>query len=282
MNRRTVRYGGARMRVRDLVGDHDRTFVLVHGIGVSSTYFEPLAFALHPFGNVLLLDLPGFGGIPRPTKRLTISGFADVVLAALEGEGITNPVLVGHSMGAQVVVDLLARHDLSGHAVLIGPPVNPAERRVGQQVLRLLQSSRHESRRLRLIASRAYLRCGPAWFIDVMPSMMRYPMRERLPQVHADTLVITGEHDLVVPTPWVEEIAALIPRSRVTVIPGAAHGVVYEHWQPVAELTLQHLGLAPDDEEIAVAEAAATAALEAAANETEARFDVEAALERPE
>jgi pimeloyl-ACP methyl ester carboxylesterase len=282
MNRRTVSYGGARMRVRDLVGDQSRTFVLVHGIGVSSTYFEPLAFALHPFGDVLLLDLPGFGGIPRPKKRLTIAGFADIVRAALEGEGITNPVLVGHSMGAQVVVDLLARHDLSSHAVLIGPPVNPAEPRVGQQVLRLLQSSRHESARLRLIASRAYLRCGPAWFIDVMPSMMRYPMRERLPQVHADTLVITGEHDLVVPTPWVEEISALIPTSRFAVVPGAAHGVVYEHWQPVAELALQHLGLTPDAEDIATAEAAATAALEAAADGTDATFDAEAALERPE
>lgn len=127
MNRRTVRYQGARMRVRDLVGDHDRTFVMVHGIGVSSTYFEPLAHALHPHGDVLLLDLPGFGGLPHPKRRLTISGFADVVLAGVESEGIDNPVFIGHSMGAQVVVDLLRRHDISTHAVLIGPPVNPAE-----------------------------------------------------------------------------------------------------------------------------------------------------------
>lgn len=243
MPRRTVHYRGARMRIRELRGRSDRTFVMVHGIGVSSDYFEPLARALHDHGDVLLLDLPGFGGLPRPGKPLTIGGFADVVLAGIEQEGIENPVFIGHSMGAQVVVDLLARHDVSSHAVLIGPPVNPFEPRVGQQVLRLLQSAVHESSRLRLLASRAYLRCGPAWFIEVMPSMMRYPMRDRLTSVRADTLVITGELDTVVPQPWVEEIRSLIPRATSAVIPGAAHNVVYEHWQQAAALTLGHLGL---------------------------------------
>lgn len=231
------------MRVRELRGDREHTFVMVHGIGVSSDYFEPLAYALHDHGDVLLLDLPGFGGLPRPGKPLSITGFADVVLAGMEEEGIENPIFIGHSMGAQVVVDLLARHDISSHTVLIGPPVNPFEPRVGQQVLRLLQSSVRETSRLRLLASRAYLRCGPAWFIEVMPSMMRYPMRDTLAHIRADTLVITGEHDTVVPQRWVEEITSLIPHSSAAVIPGAAHNVVYEHWQPVADLTLKHLGL---------------------------------------
>lgn len=243
MARRTVRYNGSRMRVRELRGKSERAFVLVHGIGVSSTYFEPLAYALHAHGDVLLLDLPGFGGIPRPKRPLTISGFADVVRAGIEEEGIENPVMIGHSMGAQVVVDLLSRHHISSHAVLIGPPVNPAEPGVGQQAWRLIQSAAYESRRLRLLASRAYVRCGPAWFIEVLPSMMRYPMREQLPRVQAQTLLLTGEHDTVVPEPWVSEMLALLPHGRAETIPGAAHNVVYEHSEPVAELTLKHLGL---------------------------------------
>ena len=243
MSRRTVRYHGAKMRLRELRGARPRTFVMVHGIGVSSDYFEPLAHALHPHGDVLLLDLPGFGGLPKPGNPLSIAGFADIVLAGIEQEGIENPVLVGHSMGAQVVVDLLARHDISSHAVLIGPVVNPHEPRLSQQALRFLQSATHESRRLRLLASRAYLRCGPAWFLEVLPAMMRYPMRERLQEVRAVTLVVTGEHDAVVPVPWLEEILRLLPSGHGAVIPGAAHNVVYEHWQPAADVMLHHLGL---------------------------------------
>lgn len=264
MTRRTVRYGDARMRVRDLVGDRERTFVMVHGIGVSSRYFEPLAHALHPWGNVLLLDLPGFGGIPRPKKRLSITGFADIVLAGVESEGIRDPIFIGHSMGAQVVVDLLTRHDVSSQAVLIGPPVNPAEPTVVQQALRLIESARFESTRLRLLASRAYLRCGPAWFIDVLPAMMGYPMQDMLPQVKAHTLVLTGEHDGVVPRAWAEQIATLVPRATWREIPGAAHNVVYEHWQPAADLILEYLGVDPDPARLrAGAEAAAEASAEA-------------------
>ncbi|WP_156252092.1 alpha/beta fold hydrolase [Pseudactinotalea terrae] len=247
MARRTVRYDGARMRVRELRGDRAHTFVMVHGIGVSSDYFEPLAYALHDHGNVLLLDLPGFGGLPHPSAPLTISGFADIVRAGIEAESIENPVLIGHSMGAQVVVDLLARHDISSHTVLIGPVVNPAEPQVRQQVWRLLQSAAYESRRLRLLASRAYLRCGPAWILEVLPSMMRYPIGDQLQHVRADTLLITGEHDTVVPESWVEVMLAQLPQARAERIPGAAHNVVYEHWRQVAELTLSHLGLTADE-----------------------------------
>ena len=37
------------------------TFVLVHGLGVSSRYFVPLAELLSRHGRVVVFDLPGFG-----------------------------------------------------------------------------------------------------------------------------------------------------------------------------------------------------------------------------
>lgn len=244
MKQRTVVYAGARMRVRDFVTGPGRTFTMVHGIGVSSDYFEPLARALYPYGNVLLLDLPGFGGVPRPAKPLGISAFADIVYEGLREESfITDPVVIGHSMGAQVVAEALAQHDVSSHAVLIGPPVNPKEPWMGQQAFRLLQSTVYETPELRSVALKAYLRCGPTWFLEVLPSMMRFRMRERLPLIKADTLIIRGEHDYVVPEPWVQEMTELLPRGRHVTIPGASHNVVYDSWRQVADLTLEHVGI---------------------------------------
>ena len=86
------------------------TFVLVHGLGVSSYYFEPLAARLARTGVVYLLDLPGFDGVPHAGQPLGIGGFADVVAAWVKQEGLTDPVMVRHSMGAQVVVEALARN----------------------------------------------------------------------------------------------------------------------------------------------------------------------------
>ncbi|MBN8882934.1 MAG: alpha/beta fold hydrolase, partial [Salana multivorans] len=107
----------------------DRHYVLVHGLGVSSEYFEPIAARLARTGTVHLLDLPGFDGVPHHGRRLGIGGYADVVAAWVRREGLADPVLVGHSMGAQVVVEVLARYpDLATRAVLVGPPVNASER----------------------------------------------------------------------------------------------------------------------------------------------------------
>jgi pimeloyl-ACP methyl ester carboxylesterase len=43
-----------------------RPVVLVHGIGVSSRYFHPVAARLARFDPVYLVDLPGYGSAPNP------------------------------------------------------------------------------------------------------------------------------------------------------------------------------------------------------------------------
>src|SRR5690606_3332191 len=92
---------------------HDRPtgpqFVLVHGIGVSARYYTRLARALAPSGGVHVLDLPGFGSAPRPEEPLTIEDHAEVVNAYVRSAGLGTPVLVGHSMGTQVVVEAALR-----------------------------------------------------------------------------------------------------------------------------------------------------------------------------
>lgn len=74
--------------------------VLVHGIGVSGRYFTPLARVLSGSARVCVLDLPGFGGSPRPAAPLSIREHAEVVAGVIAAAGLRRPVLVGHSMGA--------------------------------------------------------------------------------------------------------------------------------------------------------------------------------------
>lgn len=247
---RRFRLGGLALRVwrislDDAPGVEDadrRDFVLVHGIGVSSVYFEPLAARLAHSGNVYLLDLPGFDGVPRPEEPLTIGGFADLVTQWVAHLGLRNPVLVGHSMGAQVVAEMLARTpDISEHAVLVGPPVNAAERSPLTQSLRLVQSSWHESSKTRQVALRGYLNCGPQWFLQVLPELLRYQIEDRLPLARAKVLIIRGTHDVVAPRNWIADLAGLCQLGRCADLDGAAHAVIYEHSAETAELVLGHI-----------------------------------------
>lgn len=229
-------------RSTQVTGERRHDIVLVHGLGVSSQYFERLALRLADVGVVHLLDLPGFAGVPRPAGQPSIEDFAALVAWWVRREALAAPVLVGHSMGSQIVTEVLATEpDLATHGVLIGPPVNVAERSAGRQALRLVQSSVRESSRTRRIALSGYAQCGPYWFSQVLPRMLAYPIEERMAKVDAPTLVIRGEHDAVAPRDWVEMVARAAPAARTAEVPGAAHAVIYDHSDAVAALILDHV-----------------------------------------
>ena len=217
-----------------------RPFVLVPGIGVASTYFERLAPNLNSFGPVHALDLPGFGGVPHPNDALSISQYADLVGLVIDELGLEDPILVGHSMGTQVVADLAARRPDLSTIVLIGPVINPAERSVLRQGLRFAQAGLREPGRVTLLALGAYLMCGFRWFSRVLPKMMAYPIEETLPKITANTLLIRGEFDAVVPRDWLERASTLLGESTAWEIEGAAHSVMHANAEEVARLCVLH------------------------------------------
>ena len=53
-------------------------------------------------------------------------------------------------------------------------------------------------------------------------------LRFELPKVTAPTLVVTGSQDTLTPLGDAEELAELIPNSRLYVLRGAAHGLMAE------------------------------------------------------
>ncbi|WP_193312882.1 alpha/beta fold hydrolase [Georgenia subflava] len=244
-----VRVGDTWLRTHRLPDGGSRpdgaAFVLLHGVGISARYLVPLAQELAGHGTVYLLDLPGHARLPRPARALTIADFADAVAAVLDRAGVSDAVLVGHSMGSQVATELLAtRRDLAAAAVLVGPIVDAEARSVPRQLVRFARSTWHEPWRVRGIAVRAYLACGLRWFLEVLPAMIRYPLEERLAGVTAPVILVRGEHDAVSPSSWVEALASRLSgpvRRNHRTVPGAAHSVVLDHADDVARAALDAL-----------------------------------------
>ena len=208
------------------------TFVLIHGIGVSSKYFGPLAERLSEYGRVLLFDLPGFGGVPQPERKLYIEGFASVVRNALDALGVENVVLVGHSMGAQVVVELgIQAPNYSGAIVLVGPIV-PVGHRNTRVVLRdFVRSSVHERLPAAMRSIQGYVKAAPKWIATVFPAMLRYPIEHRIKYITGSIAILHGDQDLLCPVDWVEDLASRAEQADVTThcVPGASHQFVVDH-----------------------------------------------------
>ena len=246
---RRVPWRSTYARVSTIGHEGERAFVLVPGIGVSSNYFERLAAQLNEYGPVHALDLPGFGGVPHPKSRqMTIGEYADLVGTVIDDLGLVDPVLVGHSMGTQVVADLTARYPdgFAGDAplssaVLLGPVLSPDERTLATASRRFLQAAHKEPPRVAVLALQAYLLCGVRWFSRVLPEMMHYPIEDTLPRVRSNTLVISGALDALCPPDWIDQVADVLPSARVSTIADAAHSIMHAHADEVAALSVAHV-----------------------------------------
>lgn len=207
-------------------GDAGRCFVLVHGIGASSRYFLPLVRALQPDARVLAMDLPGFGGSPRPQRVLTIPDLARVVGAVVEQSNVTRAVLVGHSMGCQVVAELDAQQPgLAGGLVLVGPTVDPGNRSPLRHFLMLAHNSLYEPWWVNAVLTADYLRCGIRHYVRTLRPMLTHRIERLLTTSPTPAVVVRGSRDRVAGRRWSTSAARMLARGRVVEIPHQAHGV---------------------------------------------------------
>ncbi|MEO0393848.1 MAG: alpha/beta hydrolase [Pseudomonadota bacterium] len=86
------------------------SLVFLHGAGMDHTVWalQSRYFAGRGY-NVLALDLPGHGKTGGDALG-SIDAMADWVITILDALGIVKAVLIGHSMGSLIALDMAARH----------------------------------------------------------------------------------------------------------------------------------------------------------------------------
>ena len=190
-----------------------RTYLLVHGIGVSSRYFGPLAAELARAGRVFLVDLPGYGAAPNPRRSVGLADHAAVLAGFLRETRIANPVIVGHSMGSQVVAILAEQHpDVTDRIVLMAPTMQPDSRTPGAALRNLLRDALREPLAVFWIAATDYfVRCGLPYLIRQLPIMLEDRLEERISALRARLLVVNGDRDPIVAEEWARRLARLAP-----------------------------------------------------------------------
>ena len=233
-------HAGTTTHVRRLGPDTDLQHVLVHGIGMGHRYLAPLAEALAGSGGVHVLELPGFGSTPTPDEPLTIEQLAAVVVAYVRGTGMPRPVLVGHSMGAQAVVEAaLQGPDVVGPVVAVGGVVDPAARSAGTQAVRLVADLFRETPSAVGVLLREWARTGPRRYLETVPPMLDYPTEEAAVRLTVPLLVVRGDRDPVAPHGWADQLARLAPDGRLVEVPGA-HAVMFTRPDAVAREIVRH------------------------------------------
>ena len=97
-----------------------RPLLMIHGLGGSRRSWDPIAAALARERELILIDLPGHGGVAVTEGAASFAGLTDEVAAFIAAEGLEEADLVGSSMGARMALEL-ARRGHAGRAVALDP-----------------------------------------------------------------------------------------------------------------------------------------------------------------
>lgn len=198
----------------------------------------------------IALDNRGSGRSDKPPGPYSLAQMADDALAVLDAEGVSAAHVLGYSMGSFAAADLAVVHPERVLSLVMAGTT--CRHHLWRRELLGSWVDVASTRGLHMMARRAFpWLVGPAgrrfggWVHLLWPLILSQPLHAFRAQVEAllelsdeaaaglcavtrPTLVLVGGADRLTPPADAEEVAALIPGSRLAVIPGAGHGLMVE------------------------------------------------------
>ena len=242
--------------------DGQRTVMFIHGAANDHSVWalQSRYFAYHGW-NVLAVDLPGHGKSSEPLLS-TIEAMAGWCNAALTQARTGPTAVVGHSMGSLIALELAALHPQKVSTLVLVGTAFPMK--VSDALLGTAKADDHAA--LDMITVWSHSSAGQVggnrspgqW---IMGSGMRLLERnakglyndftacneygaanESAAKVGCQTLVISGNRDLMTPAKAARGLAGKLPNAQVRLIEGAGHDLMAEQPDQLLDELIGFLG----------------------------------------
>lgn len=259
---RLLQVPGGVLQVREDGRRSAPAIVLIHGFDASMRWWDRVVPSLARTHRVIRVDLLGHGGSSKPSSGYSMENQARVVADALRQLRVRRPLVVGHSMGANVAIALAAAQprrvrglvivdqgarageDRLGLTAELGfyPLVGPAIDRLSSDDMiyramsvgfapgyRFPRSFVQDNRRMTY----------PAYNESASSSgdfVKAEPLDRRLTRLRLPTLVLFGALDQI-ERPRAAERYRDVPGVVIRRIPGAGHSPMWEKPLP----TMRHI-----------------------------------------
>ena len=224
------------------------TLVLVHGYLGGSAQWAAQIEHLREHGDVIAVDLAGYGQARDRAAPADIAAHARAVLATLDGLGIERFHLLGHSMGGMVVQEMVSQAPQRVDRLVLyatGPQgsipgrfetmARSRERlaedgveRTARRICATWLRDREASPAFEPLAALACQASEQAARAGLL-AMEGWDGRDRLAAVRQPTLVVWGELDRSYGWPQVEALWRGIPQASLAVLPRCAHALHLEN-----------------------------------------------------
>lgn len=243
---------GIRLHYETLGRKSATPVLMIQGLGADKHLWDLQRYVLATRYRVIAHDNRGAGRSDKPFGSYSLQQMADDAIAVLDHAGVETAHVVGASMGGAIsqVLAIMHPHRVRSLSLVCTSCSNHQWRRdllaSWADVARDKGMGAMTAQAARwVIGPRSLRRMWPAfgWLGPLATSRPSHgftaqvkaildaddTLRDQLKAIMVPTAVIVGNQDVLTPRGDSEELADLIPTAELTVLSGAAHGLMIEH-----------------------------------------------------
>ena len=220
--------------------DAGQTAVILQGWGTDLTLYDSVASAVNDQCRVVQFDLPGFGSSEEPPEAWDVQAYCDFFCDFMAELGIKSTVLIGHSYGGRMIINMAAKDDLPFEItkiVLIDSagvmPVRTAAQNFKvkrYKAMRNFLMSRPVHSLFPEVIDYWMSRQGSDDYRNASPLMKKClvmavneDFQDRMPLVKQETLLVWGDLDVDTPISDAHIMEEKMPNAALVVLEGTDH-----------------------------------------------------------
>jgi 3-oxoadipate enol-lactonase len=224
--------------------------LLIHGLGYARWGWEPVVDELAEAHEVILFDNRGIGESDAPLGPYSARMLAEDAVSVLDAAGLERAHVLGTSLGGMVALEVALDWPERVDRLVLActTPGGKLSAPMPEQTVRLMRESPTLPREVamrrgvenalapgadtalieRIMEHRvATAQPLPAWLAQAAAGMA-FDVWDRVGEIRAPTLVLTGDLDVVVHPRNSDLLAEMIPDARLDVFPGTGHLFFWE------------------------------------------------------
>jgi pimeloyl-ACP methyl ester carboxylesterase len=212
-----------------------KAVLVLHGWGDSSAGWQALAKELADSFEVILIDLPGFGGTQSPKETWGLGDYATFVGLFLKKIRLQPHAIIGHSNGGSIAIRGLANKTFTTDRLILLDSAGIRTEYVGRKKAirlvtktgKLLTKPLPASVRKKL-RKKVYDTVGSDMLVverlqETFKLVVTDDVQQDAATLKLPTLLIYGEDDLATPVQYGRMFHHLIAGSKLEIVPEAGH-----------------------------------------------------------
>lgn len=228
--------------------------LLISGVSGGTWTWEENIDAWSPHFRVIVFDNIGAGRSSKPNRPYEIEEMADHAAAVLDAAGVKQAGVMGLSMGGMIAQELILRHPNRVHRLVLGcthcggnnriPPHPNVIQRFADN--KDLSPEEIINKNLELLVTPQFLNSGSSALKRYKERQLRAPFQpdyalkrqldaisrfdacDRIGNIQVPTLILTAEHDMLVPPENSRFLSTHIPDTMKMSFAGAGHLIYLE------------------------------------------------------